>query len=172
MPHNAIAREVNPMTGGQRLRLGAGEFYFVFHSDAPEIQSGMIHGCPCGCGGTTALWFRGQGRGTRNGTRLVAGQPSHSAPRLGFVTTAQAIPRRMVATTGTDICARASLKNVRREKETRTVAATRKQKRRQQWSATLRQWFGPNPGSRELDAQHRHVEQRKRKQCRQWRAQQ
>lgn len=73
MARNALAQEVDPPTGWQQLRLGAGEFYFIHYTDDPGTPCGIIHGCPCGCGGTSALHFRGLGRG-RAEWDVVAGR--------------------------------------------------------------------------------------------------
>jgi hypothetical protein len=38
-----------------------GAYYFMRDSDKPGVNVGIIHGCPCGCGGRSAIWFKGLG---------------------------------------------------------------------------------------------------------------
>lgn len=41
--------------------LGPGEFYFAYGDKTVDAEPrGIIHGCPCGCGTKTLLWFRGR----------------------------------------------------------------------------------------------------------------
>lgn len=57
---NAVAFEVS---SGDERATQAGAFYFVFHEDKPGLRAGIIHACPCGCGGRSVMWLRGHGRG-------------------------------------------------------------------------------------------------------------
>jgi hypothetical protein len=61
MSRNAVAVQVEPRDNDS---LAAGEFYFIHHGDDGE-NSGIIHACPCGCGGRSALFFRGKGHGNQ-----------------------------------------------------------------------------------------------------------
>lgn len=58
MSRNAVAFEVDPseLKHGKPNPPGAFCFYVV---NGERI--GIEHACPCGCGGLTALWFRGKG---------------------------------------------------------------------------------------------------------------
>jgi hypothetical protein len=58
MARNAVAFEVaaSELKHGKPNPAGAYCFYVV----AGE-RVGIEHACPCGCGGLTALWFRGKG---------------------------------------------------------------------------------------------------------------
>lgn len=41
--------------------LAAGEFYFINRDGVKRV--GIIHSCPCGCTGLSAIFFRGMGAG-------------------------------------------------------------------------------------------------------------
>jgi len=60
MPRNANAVLVDRRDNDG---LNAGEYYFLTYPDDQETAAGMLHGCPCGCGGRSVLWFAGYGRG-------------------------------------------------------------------------------------------------------------
>jgi hypothetical protein len=68
-PRNATAHEVE--RDAADLNVGQpGAYYFVYNSDGPEPERpiGVLHGCPCGCGGRSLLFFAGRGgHGARNG---------------------------------------------------------------------------------------------------------
>lgn len=61
MARNAVAYEVKreDLIDG---KMPAGSYYFMRvwkdGNQADEIN-GFIHGCPCGCGGKSAMWFEG-----------------------------------------------------------------------------------------------------------------
>lgn len=38
----------------------AGAYYFMRRHDNPSERIGIIHACPCGCGGKSAMWFKGK----------------------------------------------------------------------------------------------------------------
>ena len=43
--------------------LPAGAYYFLCSFDSPNKPIGIIHGCPCGCGRASSLFFKGLGSG-------------------------------------------------------------------------------------------------------------
>jgi hypothetical protein len=61
MPRNARAFEVEADDGGRNISQ-PGAYHFL-HYENPEVNIGIIHGCPCGCGESAALFFRGLSRG-------------------------------------------------------------------------------------------------------------
>lgn len=60
MPNNAVAHEVNPKDFPNRegVKLPAGAYYFMVNEHGRK--NGFIHGCPCGCGTRSAMWFEGE----------------------------------------------------------------------------------------------------------------
>lgn len=59
MPRNAKAYEHKHEIGDP---MPAGAYYFVYrHGDDRDAPIGIIHGCPCNCGKSTLLFFRGHG---------------------------------------------------------------------------------------------------------------
>ena len=71
MPRNAKAVEIEPRSDDQ---LGAGEYYFLHH-DGYADPAGIIHGCPCGCGGRSAIFFPGGSPQAGNQWQIVAPFP-------------------------------------------------------------------------------------------------
>lgn len=59
MARNAIAFEVQDRDSPEAKKAGA--YTFMRYSDSDE-PVGVIHACPCGCGGQGAIWFRGKSR--------------------------------------------------------------------------------------------------------------
>lgn len=60
MARNAVAFEVKQ--GDPRAHEpGAYYFFTRVHPDTKQEYAGIVHACPCGCGGQTLLWFRGKG---------------------------------------------------------------------------------------------------------------
>lgn len=64
MAKNATAFEVSGSDHADSRKPGA--FWFLLapaglNNAAPGERIGIAHACPCGCGGHTALWFRGKG---------------------------------------------------------------------------------------------------------------
>lgn len=57
MSDRIAAKEIGPTA---KDKISAGEFYFI-HRDG--LRVGIIHACPCGCGGRSAIFFRGLGSG-------------------------------------------------------------------------------------------------------------
>lgn len=65
MSRNAVAFEVP--NGSHPDATKAGAFYFMYRWDTSDPDNmkktqdrvGIIHACPCGCGGKGAIWFRG-----------------------------------------------------------------------------------------------------------------
>ena len=55
MPRNATAVEVKDRKFGESLPPGG--YYFV--STRHHERAGIVHGCPCGCGQNTLMYFRG-----------------------------------------------------------------------------------------------------------------
>jgi|SRR5579872_1727636 len=60
MPRNATCFEVERDDADNNIGM-AGAFYFLRNEAGQNI--GVLHGCPCGCGGRSALFFRGLGSG-------------------------------------------------------------------------------------------------------------
>lgn len=56
MPRNARAFEVAPDAQDENVAQ-PGAYYFLRNSAGETI--GAVHGCPCGCGGRSALFFDG-----------------------------------------------------------------------------------------------------------------
>lgn len=61
MPRNAPAFEIRREDLVDD-KMPAGSYYFM-HAWRDGVQTdekiGWIHGCPCGCGGKSAMWFEG-----------------------------------------------------------------------------------------------------------------
>jgi hypothetical protein len=62
MNRNAVAFEVPKDDKDQNVGQ-PGAYYFHRDSDMPGVNVGIIHGCPCGCGGRSILFFKGYGQG-------------------------------------------------------------------------------------------------------------
>lgn len=60
MPKNAVAFEVQEGTP-EAHKPGAYYFFSYKHPNTKQNYAGVVHACPCGCGGQTLLWFRGKG---------------------------------------------------------------------------------------------------------------
>jgi hypothetical protein len=58
MSRNAPAHEVADHDAPNRYEAGA--YHFVYYHE-PSRKVGIVHGCPCGCGSSTLLYFRGAG---------------------------------------------------------------------------------------------------------------
>lgn len=69
-PRNAPAFEVERDSAD--LEVGKPGAYYFLHFDDPAEKVGILHGCPCGCGGRSTLFFSGVGRGGNEWT--VTGQ--------------------------------------------------------------------------------------------------
>jgi len=64
MPRNAVAyewpdeeRELHGGHDGRDFAMPPGAYYFMIMRDR---KVGIIHGCPCGCGTRSAMWFEGE----------------------------------------------------------------------------------------------------------------
>lgn len=57
MARNAVAHEVRRPEDD--FILSAGAYYFMRYPNEAE-PCGIVHGCPCGCGMQSALWFKGR----------------------------------------------------------------------------------------------------------------
>lgn len=54
-PRNAVAFEVTEYDSPDNRKAGA----YRFMVDKVGRRIGITHACPCGCGGRSAMWFRG-----------------------------------------------------------------------------------------------------------------
>jgi len=61
MPYNARAFQVERDDQDQNVSK-AGAYYFIYRGDC-EDPIGVLHGCPCGCGGRSILFFKGSQSG-------------------------------------------------------------------------------------------------------------
>ncbi len=62
----------------------AGAYRFIRFAD-DETPSGIIHACPCGCGGATALYFRGRNRNGGQEWSVVGTWPKVTlSPSIGI----------------------------------------------------------------------------------------
>ena len=64
MARNATAHEVSPADFPNKVgvALPAGAYYFMYawkNGVRTDEAVGFIHGCPCGCGCRSAMWFEG-----------------------------------------------------------------------------------------------------------------
>lgn len=72
MSRNAEARLI-AMDDLDRNVSRPGAFYFVRRPGVPGV-AGIIHGCPCGCGGRSILYLIGGGNGRHDEHAVVSGQ--------------------------------------------------------------------------------------------------
>lgn len=81
MPRNAPAVQVEPPDDDH---LAPGEFYFVHHDDS-GLPTGIIHSCPCGCGGRSALFFAGRTGGRQQEWTVTGDWPKATlTPSIGI----------------------------------------------------------------------------------------
>jgi hypothetical protein len=87
MQRNAVAFIVDKFV--YQAQPGAVKFTrYAINDDDREVSAenadGMIHGCPCGCGSWSGIWFKGKGRGRAEWTVTGAWPKATLTPSIGI----------------------------------------------------------------------------------------